>query len=134
MKTLAIILLLSTISFSQVVDNSIICPVEVSATIIGGLDSLHMHLNWPDSAKQFDIEGRVYVVAFLDSLGNLDSARVIKGLGYGFDEEALRVVKLAKFTPAYQAILNSSTSSNKSEFILVPVKCAINIPITFKLK
>ena len=135
MKTLALILFISTLSLSQV-DDSFMYPevYAVAPTIVGGLDSLQMLLNWPKQGEQIDFEGKIYILAYLDTLGNLDSASVIKGFGFGFNEEALRLVKLAKFTPAYCHKLISPKNAVKREYILVPTPIKWVVPITFKLK
>jgi TonB family protein len=133
MKILSAILLISTISFSQENHSFEFCEVyAVAPTIVGGLDSVQMLLNWPEQGKQIDFEGKIFILAYLDSLGKLDSASVIKGFGFGFNEEALRVVKLVKFTPAYRNKLISPKHEAKSEYILVPIPSKITIPITFK--
>jgi len=133
MKILSAILLISTFSFSQ--ENRLFDYGEVYAVapaIVGGLDSLHMLLKWPKLGEQIDFEGKIYILAFLDSFGNLDSTSVIKGFGFGFNDEALRVVRLAKFTPAYDYKLTSPENDTKREYILVPIPSKITVPITFK--
>ncbi len=135
MKTLLIILTFCTLSFSQV-DDSFLYPevVAVAPTIVGGIDSLQMLLNWPKQGEQIDFEGKIYILAYLDTLGNLDSTYVIKGFGFGFTEEALRVIKLVKFTPAYRHKLISPKNAVKREYILVPTPSKIVVPITFTRK
>jgi len=135
MKTLALILFIYTLSFSQVNDSFIYPEIyAVAPTIVGGLDSLQMLLNWPKQGEQIDFEGKIYILAYLDTLGNLDSASVIKGFGFGFNEEAMRVIKLAKFTPAYRHKLISTKNAVKREYILVPTPIRWVVPFTFKLK
>jgi len=135
MKTLALILFISTLSLSQVHDSFMYPEVyAVAPTIVGGLDSLQLLLNWPKQGEQIDFEGKIYILAYLDTLGNLDSASVIKGFGFGFNEEALRLVKLAKFTPAYCHKLISPENAAKREYILAPTPSKIVVPITFTRK
>ncbi len=98
----------------------LICPViEVMPTISGGLESLQKSLVYPTQALQNKIEGKVYVLTTIDSNGVQLCHKIIKGLGYGCDEEAIRIISKAKFYPGYQR--------NK------PVKVSVAIPIIFKL-
>lgn len=135
MKTLAFILFISTLSFSQIADSIIICSVaEEKPTIIGGIDSLYSNIIWPETSRQFEIEGKFYVLAYLDSLGNLDSAQVIKGLCSDFDEEALRVVKLAKFTPAHIIETYTVNNSSQKKSRKRAVSSTLGIPFIIRLK
>jgi protein TonB len=51
-------------------------------------------------AQLADIEGYVKVEVTVDESGNVISAHVVNGLGYGLDEEALKAAKLWTFHPA----------------------------------
>lgn len=55
-------------------------------------------LKYPDAARQAGIEGTVTVRYTVDYKGHVTQAQIVGGLGYGCDEEALRIVKLMKFT------------------------------------
>ncbi len=92
-------------------DNSVNCDslysvyygcyfVDKMPEIIGGMDSLQSRLVYPREAIENKIEGKVYILAIVDTTGTLLCAKVIKGLGYGCDEEALRLVKTSGFLPA----------------------------------
>ena len=87
--------------------------------IIGGKDSLQNKIHYPLEAIKNRIEGKVYVLAYIDTMGNPQNITVIKGIGYGCDEEALRIVKNTKFTPAI-------TKGKK-------IRCSIALPIKFEL-
>jgi TonB family protein len=50
-------------------------------------------------ARKAGIEGTVLMWVVVDETGNVTDARVISGLGYGLDEEALKTVKNWKFKP-----------------------------------
>ena len=52
---------------------------------------------YPEKAKEAGIEGIVFLIAEIDDNGRIGEVVVEKGLGYGCDEEAVRVVKLLKF-------------------------------------
>ena len=47
---------------------------------------------YPTEAIKNDIRGTVIVVFDIDSLCNITNIRVEKGIGYGCDEEAIRVI------------------------------------------
>jgi periplasmic protein TonB len=66
---------------------------------IGGLslmyNSFHKNnLSYPNEAKQYGIEGTVYISFIISKTGKTFKHKIVKGIGYGCDEEALRVVKL----------------------------------------
>ncbi len=55
------------------------------------------NLRYPAKALEQKIEGTVYIKYDIDYQGNVVDAKVITSLGYGCDEEAVRLVKLLKF-------------------------------------
>ena len=55
------------------------------------------NLKYPDKALKNNIEGIVHLTATVDDNGNLGEARITKGLGFGCDEEALRLINGLKF-------------------------------------
>lgn len=71
--------------------------------IQGGLASVQKQIRYPQQALEHKIEGTVEVSFTVNKRGEVLNARVTKGLGYGIDEEAVRVMKLAKFKPASQS-------------------------------
>ncbi|UKJ06408.1 energy transducer TonB [Solitalea lacus] len=77
------------------------------------------NLRYPNMAVENDIEGAVTVQFVVDKDGNVYNASVLKGIGGGCDEEAVRVVKLLKFKPGRQ---NGQ-----------PVKVQFSLPIRFTL-
>lgn len=58
------------------------------------------HLKYPEKAREKKKEGTVAVVIDIDGRGKVLRGRIKSGLGYGLDEEALRVCKLLKFRVA----------------------------------
>ncbi|MDZ7659322.1 MAG: energy transducer TonB [Fodinibius sp.] len=81
---------------------------------------LQKKIIYPDRAQKAGIEGRVIVQFIVNEKGEVENPRVIRGIGGGCDEEAVRVVKLAKFEPGEQRG--------------VPVRVQFTIPIIFKLR
>ena len=54
---------------------------------------LRDNLVYPDSAAANNISGRVLVEFLVNPDGNISELQVIRGLGYGCDEEALRLIR-----------------------------------------
>ena len=71
---------------------------DVMPAFTGGDAALHQYLaskiNYPPDANQRNLSGTVYVRFVVDEQGRVRDAEVAKGCGHGFDEEALRVVRL----------------------------------------
>lgn len=101
-------------------DQTYYVAVENMPEPIGGIYSIQSKIKYPEIAKRAGIEGKVYVLAFIDENGNVVSAKILKGIGAGCDETALNAVKETKFTPGRQ--------NGK------PVKTQVSIPIMFKLQ
>jgi len=93
--------------------------------IKGGLDSLLQKLNYPKEALENKIEGKVYVNVIIDTTGTPMCPEIVgKKLGYGCDVEAVKLVMIAKFTPAIMLRKKGTVK------MTVPV----SVPITFTLK
>jgi len=78
-------------------------PTHISRPVYpGGIKAmkafLGQHLKYPADALKAKTEGTVLVRYGLDYTGKVTDAKVKKGIGDGCDEEALRVVKLMRFT------------------------------------
>jgi TonB family protein len=54
---------------------------------------LKNNLIYPKAALKARIEGEVFVKFTVDSMGNVLNCKVLKGIGYGCDEEALRLFR-----------------------------------------
>lgn len=87
---------------------------------VGGIQAISKLVHYPELAKKAGIQGRVFIRAFLNETGNVDSAEVIKGIGAGCDEAALDAVKQSKFIPAKENGQN--------------IKVQVTVPILFKLQ
>ncbi len=55
------------------------------------------HLRYPKEALEQRIEGTVVVRYDIDQHGNVIEAKVLSGIGFGCDEEAVRLIKLLKY-------------------------------------
>lgn len=58
---------------------------------------IEQHLRYPKEALEKKVEGTVYLNYDINHKGEVIGAKVIKSVGYGCDEEAIRLVKLLKF-------------------------------------
>jgi protein TonB len=94
--------------------------VEQMPELIGGLASVQKKINYPPIAKKAGVEGRVIVQFVVNEQGNVIDPVVVRGIGAGCDDEAIRAVSDAKFKPGKQR--------GK------PVRVKMSLPITFKLK
>ncbi len=77
--------------------------VKVGARPVDGYSSFRNYvkenLRYPETAKSNNITGRVVVLFTVNSNGSLSNFRIRKSLGYGCDEEAIRLIKEG---PAWQ--------------------------------
>jgi TonB family protein len=55
---------------------------------------------YPSEARAQEIEADVVLAIVVASTGEVVDARVLKAAGFGFDQEALRAVRAARFIPA----------------------------------
>ncbi|MNE59704.1 Gram-negative bacterial tonB protein [compost metagenome] len=100
-------------------------PMEVQPVFPGGEEKMHRYISskmeYPTLALKNRIQGKVIVSFYIDTLGALSDIKALRGIGYGCDEEAIRIVKsMPKWAPA--------TRNNK------PVKVNYHLPISFNLK
>ena len=101
-------------------DEPALILAEEMPQIEGGLSALLQSITYPQIAKKAGVEGTVYVQFVVDKQGTVRDARIMKGIGAGCDEEALRALQSVTFTPGRQR--------GK------PVAVRMSIPVKFKLK
>lgn len=94
--------------------------VEEMPQIIGGIESIQRNVIYPELAIRAGVEGRVFVMAYVNTDGTVTRAEVVKGIGAGCDEAAVAAVMKAKFIPGKQRGR--------------PVKVKVSIPIIFRLR
>jgi protein TonB len=58
------------------------------------------NVKYPEQALANKVEGLVFVTYTVDNIGNIVDVEITKGIGYGCDEEAERVIRLMKYEPA----------------------------------
>lgn len=71
--------------------------VEQMPTFPGGArgfaDYLNSNFKYPDEAKKNHIQGKVFLNFTVETDGSLSNLKVLRGIGGGCDEEALRLLK-----------------------------------------
>lgn len=98
---------------------------EKNPEFIGGEDAMYaflrQKLKYPKSALDMGIEAKLYVQFIVNTDGSISEVKVLKSQGYGFDQEAARVInQMPKWKPGSQG-------GKKVRVIYV-------IPIIFALK
>jgi len=101
-------------------EDEIFLVVEQQPELIGGMASIWKNISYPEIARKAGIEGRVTIQFIVDEKGDISNIRVVRGIGGGCDEEALRAVSKAKFRPGMQRGR--------------AVKVQYSLPIVFKLQ
>lgn len=98
--------------------------VDIAPEYPGGQKALGMFLGsklrYPARARENKIQGKVYIGFIVEKNGNLGDFKVIRGIGAGCDDEAIRVLRSS---PPWKAgIVQGKT-----------VRTAYVLPITFQL-
>ncbi|HOW30205.1 MAG TPA: energy transducer TonB [Bacteroidales bacterium] len=57
------------------------------------------NLQYPEEALKYGIQGTVYLDYTVDNIGTIENIAVTRGVGYGCDEEAVRLVKMLSYPP-----------------------------------
>lgn len=99
--------------------------VETAPEFPGGVESLYKFMNdnieYPRAAREIGATGTVYVTFVIEKDGSVSNVKILRGIGFGCDEEAVRVISLMpKWSPGMQRTK--------------PVRVSFNMPIAFKLK
>lgn len=76
--------------------------VEQMPELIGGLAKLQKMIKYPEMARMAGIEGRVYVQFVVNENGEVENPKVLRGIGAGCDQEAIRAISKARFKPGMQ--------------------------------
>jgi protein TonB len=104
--------------------DEIFTVVEETATPKGGMSAFYKmvgdKMKYPAQARRMGVEGKVFVQFVIGKDGAISDVKVIKGIGAGCDEEAIRVVQ-------------SSPSWNPGKQRGKAVKQRYTLPIIFKL-
>ncbi|HKL19876.1 MAG TPA: energy transducer TonB [Halalkalibaculum sp.] len=101
-------------------EDNFFVAVEEMPKLIGGIESIQSHIRYPEKAVLAGIDGLVIIQFIVNKEGEVESPKVIRSVGAGCDEEAIRVVRLAKFKPGKQ----------RGQ----AVRVQFSVPVFFKLK
>lgn len=100
-------------------DEEYLAFAETMPTPVGGMEALMKLISYPSIAKKAGVQGKVFLLAYINENGGVDDVKVVKGIGAGCDEAAVDAVKKSKFNPG----------KNKG----LPVKVKLSLTINFKL-
>ena len=104
-------------------NDTLFTKLEKAPMCIGGLNNqINSNINYPSDAREKGKTGKVIISFIIDKSGKTRDHRVLKGIGYGCDEEALRIATdyLSYWSPG---ILNAK-----------PIDIEYILPITFKIE
>jgi TonB family protein len=106
-------------------DDKVFSAVEHSPEFPGGIDGffsfLGKNIRYPGAARDNNVQGRVIISFIVEEDGALTNFKVLRGIGAGCDEEAIRVLALSpKWKPGVQ---NGKL-----------VRVAYSVPIAFELE
>lgn len=105
-------------------DNAPFTRVEMMPEFEGGNKKMYQwlskNLNYPSAAVRANVQGKVFLNFIVEKDGSITEVKVLKGIGFGCDEEAMRVVKAM---PHWKAGRQNGQA----------VRVAYTIPITFQL-
>ena len=98
--------------------------VEQSAEFPGGMEALYKFISrnveYPKKASKEGVNGKVYVQFTVEKDGSITDVHVVRGIGSGCDEEAVRVVKMM---PEWKS------GKQRGQ----PVRTRYKLPVSFKL-
>ena len=108
----------------KVFEGEIFKVVEVMPEFPGGagkmMEFIQKNLKYPMTARENDIQGRVFVTFVIEPDGSITNVTVMRGIGGGCDEEAIRIV---------QSMPNWKPGKQRG----VAVRSSFTVPIIFKL-
>jgi len=109
----------------EVDEQEIFTVVESMPEFPGGTGALMKylaeHIKYPALAKESGIQGRVFINFVVEPNGSISHVKVLRGIGGGCDEEAVKVVEnMPKWKPGLQR--------GK------PVRVSYNLPVKFTLQ
>ena len=109
----------------EIVEAEIFKVVEEMPEFPGGaakmMEFIQKNIKYPMMARESDIPGRVFVTFVVEPDGTITNVTVMRGIGGGCDEEALRVV---------QSMPNWKPGKQRGS----AVRCSFTVPIIFKLQ
>ena len=102
----------------------------------GGIERLRSfiknNLKYPQKALENKIEGNVLVRYKVNSIGEIFNIQIIQGLGFGCDEEAIRIIKKLKYPKLLNRKIKVTTNKKISIKFRLP-KRKDNIIINYQI-
>ena len=89
-------------------------------TPIGGLEGIMRKISYPAMAMKTGTEGKVYMLLYVNESGDVDDVKVVKGIGGGCDEEAIKSIKKTKFTPGMDKGIAVKTKFSLAVMFKIP--------------
>lgn len=91
----------------EIVEAEIFTVVEEMPEFPGGpakmMEFIQKNVKYPMLARESDIQGRVFVDFVVEPDGSITNVKILRGIGGGCDEEAIRVVEsMPKWKPGKQ--------------------------------
>ena len=126
MKKLFLIMLLAFVSVnaysqSDDADNYVYNMVDQSAKFQDGYNSIikfvQENIKFPAEAKENNVHGKLMLSVVVEKDGSLSDIRIKKGLGYGLDEEIVRIIKMM---PKWQPAQHKGKTVRQSQTIVIP--------------
>jgi protein TonB len=126
MKKLFLIMLLAFVSVnaysqSDDADNDVYNMVDQSAKFQDGYNSIikfvQENIKFPAEAQENNVHGRLMVSVVVEKDGSLSDIKIKKGLGYGLDEEIVRIIKMM---PKWQPAQHKGKAVRQSQTIMIP--------------
>ncbi len=106
------------------VEDKTLTHSEVMPEFDGGMNKMYKwlgrNLKYPETAVNAGTQGRVVLTFVVEKNGKISDVKVLKGIGFGCDEEAIRVVKAM---PAWKPGLQNGK----------PVRVKYTLPLFFSL-
>lgn len=96
-KTILLYFFLAVTVLAQ--EDSYLAIADVMPSPVGGIQEIYKHVVYPSKAKKVGVQGKVYVLAFINENGDVDDVKVVRGIGAGCDEAAIDAIKKIKFYP-----------------------------------
>jgi len=98
--------------------------VEVYPEFPGGMEAwskyIQRNLRYPSMAQEEGVQGKVFLSFVVEKDGTITDVKVVRGIGYGCDDEAMRVIKKS---PRWKAGMQNN----------LPVRVRYNMPISYTI-
>lgn len=113
------LILLMAITLPLVAQDSIQKP-SFKGSDKARLEFLQKHIKYPEIAREYGMEGTVYIAFTVMKDGTLDSLEIVRKVGKSLDEEVIRIFKLM---PKWQPAMKNNQ----------PITYRDTLPLSFRL-